>query len=47
MRLVSGRGAIVLLMSSKLSPEQVEEFKQAFKLFDANGDGQISPNVPH
>jgi Ca2+-binding EF-hand superfamily protein len=33
-------------MSSKLSPEQVEEFKQAFKLFDANGDGQISPNVP-
>jgi Ca2+-binding EF-hand superfamily protein len=32
-------------MASKLSPEQVEEFKQAFKLFDANGDGQISPNV--
>lgn len=32
-------------MTSKLSPEQVEEFKQAFKLFDANGDGQISPSV--
>lgn len=32
-------------MSSKLSPEQLEEFKQAFKLFDANGDGKISPSV--
>lgn len=32
-------------MASKLSPEQLEEFKQAFKLFDANGDGRISPSV--
>lgn len=26
----------------KLSPEQIEEFKEAFSLFDKNGDGYIS-----
>jgi Ca2+-binding EF-hand superfamily protein len=31
---------------SKLSAEQVEEFKQVFSMMDANGDGKISHSVP-
>lgn len=31
-------------MSDKLSPEQIEEFREAFSIFDKNGDGKISPN---
>ena len=34
-------------MTSKLSPEQNEEFKQAFKLLDVDGDGRITATVPH
>jgi Ca2+-binding EF-hand superfamily protein len=33
------------MTASKLTPEQIEEFKQAFKMLDANGDGMISHNV--
>jgi len=32
-------------MAIKLSPEQAEEFKQAFKLLDVDGDGRITPSV--
>lgn len=32
-------------MSGKMSPEQVEEFKQAFKLLDVDGDGKITAGV--
>jgi Ca2+-binding EF-hand superfamily protein len=32
------------IQSDKLSPEQIEEFKEAFSIFDKNGDGKISPS---
>jgi Ca2+-binding EF-hand superfamily protein len=32
-------------MTTRLSPEQTEEFKQAFKMMDIDGDGLITPWV--
>mmetsp|Transcript_15772 Transcript_15772/g.25718 ORF Transcript_15772/g.25718 Transcript_15772/m.25718 type:complete len:134 (-) Transcript_15772:449-850(-) len=31
------------MAETKLSPDQVSEFKEAFSLFDKNGDGAITP----
>lgn len=35
---------LILLQSDKLTPEQIAEFKEAFAIFDKNGDGKISPS---
>ena len=29
-------------MADKLSPDEVEQYKEAFSLFDKNGDGTVS-----
>ena len=36
---------IYFTMTAKLSPEQSEEFKQAFKLLDVDGDGRLTHDV--
>ena len=32
-------------MTAKMSPESVEEFKQAFRLLDVDGDGRLTASV--
>lgn len=32
-------------MSSKLSSQQLEEFSQAFKMLDVDGDGRVTGSV--
>ena len=34
-------------MADQLNEEQIAEFKEAFALFDKNGDGSITTKVPH
>jgi hypothetical protein len=39
---------IIDLMADQLNEEQIAEFKEAFALFDKNGDGSITTKVlPH
>lgn len=33
-------------MADQLNEEQIAEFKEAFALFDKNGDGSITTKVP-
>ena len=33
-------------MAGQMNEEQIAEFKQAFELFDKNGDGSITSKVP-
>jgi hypothetical protein len=37
---------IIDLMADQLNEEQIAEFKEAFALFDKNGDGSITTKVP-
>jgi calmodulin len=34
-------------MADQLNEEQIAEFKEAFALFDKNGDGSITTKVPN
>jgi calmodulin len=34
-------------MADQLNEEQIAEFKEAFALFDKNGDGSITTKVTH
>ena len=34
-------------MADQLNEEQIAEFKEAFALFDKNGDGSITTKVSH
>ena len=36
-----------MALQSKLTPEQISEFKKAFSLFDQDGDGTISTEELH
>lgn len=36
---------IINLMADQLNEEQIAEFKEAFALFDKNGDGSITTKV--